>query len=256
MASSAFKFAVAAALAISLIAPAEADADTVTPVAAVLAAQPAASSAHPGASAPTTAAPPLPDLNAALVARVTPLMPPGVTLQAVTLGCDPPAGATLADVAPGMTQLQSRSLTVVLTHDGATTACTAIVAAQRQVLVAARDIAAGEAVATSDFQAQAVEAFSAAPNALEQLPRTSMVAANPIRAGQPLYAYQLIRPLAIHPGDLVIVTISNGPVTVRAQLQSNSAASVGDTATVINPESGAPVGVTVTGVKTAELVMP
>jgi flagella basal body P-ring formation protein FlgA len=205
---------------------------------------------------PAAAQPPVTELNTALVAQLNPILPSGMRLDSVTLGCDPPPNATLAEVAPGMTQLNSRSLMVVLAHDGLTLSCTATIAAERQVLVAGRDIAMGEAVAAGDFQPQWVEAFSAAPNALDKFPRTDTIAASPIRAGQPLYAYQLTRPVAIRPGDLVVVMIRNGPVILRAQLQSNSSASVGDNATVINPDTGAPVGVTVTGVKTAELVMP
>ena len=166
------------------------------------------------------------------------------------------AKATIQDVAPGLTQLNSRGLVIVLRDGDHTIACSATIAAQRQVLVAARDLAAGEPVVADDVQPQWVDAFTGAPNALDELPRTGLVTAGTIRVGQPLYAWQLIHPIAIRPGDLVTVMIINGPVTVRTQLEANSTAAVGETATVINPDSGTPVGVTVTGPKTAELVMP
>jgi len=40
-----------------------------------------------------------------------------------------------------------------------------------------------------------------------------------IRSGQPLYQNSLKRPIAVHPGELVTVLVTNGPVSVRAQLQ-------------------------------------
>jgi flagella basal body P-ring formation protein FlgA len=213
-------------------------------------------SATVGADPPGPASQLASDLSATLAARVAPLLPGGARLESVSLGCTPPAKATIQDVAPGLTQLNSRGLVIVLRDGDHTIACSATVAAQRQVLVAARDLAAGESVVADDVQPQWVDAFTGAPNALDELPRTGLVTAGTIRAGQPLYAWQLIRPIAIHPGDLVTVMIINGPVTVRAQLEANSTAAVGETATVINPDNGTPVGVTVTGPKTAELVMP
>jgi flagella basal body P-ring formation protein FlgA len=53
----------------------------------------------------------------------------------------------------------------------------------------------------------------------------------------------------------VTVVVKNGAVTVRTQLRAQSQASVGDTATMVNPLTGTPVAVTVTGLRTAELVM-
>jgi flagella basal body P-ring formation protein FlgA len=196
------------------------------------------------------------DLTPALAVRVAPLLPAGYRLDGVTLGCVPPTRATVQDVAPGVTQLNGRSLVIVLRNGDHTIACSATVAAQRQVLVAAHDLAAGDPVAAADVQPQWVDAFTGAPNALDQLPRTDLVATGTIRAGQPLYAWQLIRPVAFRPGDLVTVMIVNGPVTLRAILEANSTAAVGESATVINPDTGTPVGFTVTGPKTAELVMP
>ena len=81
------------------------------------------------------------------------------------------------------------------------------------------------------------------------------VSATLIRAGQPLYENSLRRPIAVHPGDQVTVLVKNGAVTVRAQLQAQTQAAVGDSATMINPASGMPVAVIVTGPRIAELVM-
>lgn len=209
-----------------------------------------------GAPIQAAATPQADSLNAALAARVAPLLPSGARLDGVTLGCAPPASATIQDVAPGLTQLNSRGLVVLLRSGDHTLACSATIAAQRQVLVAAHDLETGAPIAATDVQPDWVDAFTGAPNALDQLPSAGLVAAGAIRSGQPLYAWQFVRPLAIHPGDLVTVMVVNGPVRLRTLLEANSSAGVGDSATVINPDTGAPVAVTVTGPKTAELVMP
>jgi len=215
---------------------------------------PAASTADPAAPPPAQSAGS--GIAAEVAAQITPLLPSGARLDGVTLGCTPPAGATVAEVAPGMTRLASRGLVVMLRSDGGREiACPATCAAQRQILAAARDIGAGEPVTLSDLQPQWVDAFSGAPNALAQLPQTGLVAASTIRAGQPLYPWELTRPIAFRPGDLVMVSINNGPVTLHAMLEANSSAAVGDSATLINPETRTPVIVTVTGAKSAEVVM-
>jgi flagella basal body P-ring formation protein FlgA len=196
------------------------------------------------------------ELTAAIAGRIAPILPDGARLDGVTLGCNPPANATLQDVAPGVTRLTSRGVVIELREGNHTIACSATVAAERQVLVAAHDFDGGASVTATDVQPQWVDAFTGAPNALDQPPGPGLVTAGPIRAGQPLYAWQLIRPIAIHPGDRVTVVIRNGPVTLRALLEANSSAAVGESATVINPDTDTPVAVTVTGPKTAELVMP
>jgi flagella basal body P-ring formation protein FlgA len=203
----------------------------------------------PSAITPSTLA-----LTALIADRIAPLVPTGERVDQVTLDCDPPAGATVSEVAPGVTQLQSRSFVVVLEHDHRTLACGATVRAERHVLVAVHDIAPGDPVAESDFRSQWVDAFGGAINDLAEFPQGSgLIAASAIRAGQSPGPWQLKRPAAVHPGDLVSVMVTNGPITVRAQLRATSTAALGETATVINPESGLPVAVTVTGSKTAEL---
>ena len=81
------------------------------------------------------------------------------------------------------------------------------------------------------------------------------VSATALRPGQPLFANVLLRPIAVRSGDLVMVQVKNGPVTLHAQLQAQSQASIGDNLTVVNPAGGAPVVVTVTGPRHAELVI-
>jgi flagella basal body P-ring formation protein FlgA len=76
-----------------------------------------------------------------------------------------------------------------------------------------------------------------------------------IRAGQPLYQSAITRPIAVHPGEMVTVMVKNGPVRLRALLQAQSQGAVGDSVTLVNPASGTPVMVVVTGPHSAELVL-
>jgi flagella basal body P-ring formation protein FlgA len=197
-----------------------------------------------------------PDLPSQVALRVAQLLPEGFRMKGVTLQFTPPAGATLDGVAPGVTQLQSRSFMVQLRDQGRTIVGSATVEAERSIVVAAHDIAAGEPVADNDVETRWVEAFGAAPGALSAFPKGAQwVAQSPLRAGSPLYPLSLTRPLAARPGDLVTVSVKNGPVTVRTQLEARSAAAIGDSATMVNPTSGTAVTVMMTGPKTAELVM-
>jgi flagella basal body P-ring formation protein FlgA len=218
---------------------------------------PVASAPAAAATAPSAAATPaIADLNSDLVQAVKPLMPEGMRVDAVTLGCKPPADAVIKSVAPGVTQLVSRSFIVELASGDRTIACSASLSAQRQMLVARGDFQPEQPVDASDFKLVWVDAFSAGSGSLDAFPSNGpYAAATYIRAGQPLYLNQIARPIAVHPGELVMVLVKNGPVTVHTQLQSQSSAAVGETATMINPSSGTPILVTVTGPRAAELEM-
>lgn len=134
--------------------------------------------------------------------------------------------------------------------------CGASLDAQRQVLVATHDLAPDTPVSARDFASEWVDAFNAAPGAASEFDFTApMVAATSIRAGQPLYPTALVKPVAVRPGDLVTVVVKNGPITVKTELQSRASASIGDSATMLNPETGTSVQVRVTGVRTGELVL-
>ena len=183
-------------------------------------------------------------------------MPAGARIDAIDLGCTPPSGAALKSVAPGVSVLESRGFLVELVAGGRTIDCSASVEAKRQVLSAIHDIAPNQPVSQADFSATWVEAFSGAPGALTSFPGPGpYVSATSLRAGMPLYGTELARPLAIHPGDMVTVLVRNGPVLVRTLLEARQAASIGETAALLNPNSGAVVNATVTGVRTAEMVL-
>ena len=137
---------------------------------------------------------------------------------------------------------------VELQKDDRPTYCSATMDASRQVLTASRDIQPNEPVTDADFQTEWVDAFGASTGALLTFPdRGPYVSATTVRTGQPLYQSTLVRPIAVHAGEMVMVLVKNGAVQLRAQLQAQSQAAIGDTVTVINPVSGIPVMVTVTG---------
>jgi flagella basal body P-ring formation protein FlgA len=237
-----------ALLLVGAIAGAPADADPVVAAAAAPPAGVAAPAANEAAASH--------ELAKEIQVGLMRIVPADMRIDRVTLGCKPPAGATLVAVAPGVTSLTSRSFMVELQTAERTMFCSAAIDASRQLMTATHDLDPNAPAGVADFQSSWVDAFSTAPGALANFPSQGpYVSATSIRAGQPLYQNSLMRPIAVHPGDLVTVLVKNGPVTVRAQLQAQTQAAVGDSATMINPGSGMPVAVTVTGPKTAELVM-
>ncbi len=184
------------------------------------------------------------------------IVPVEMRIDGVTLGCRPPAGATLKTVAPGVTSLTSRSFMVELQVGDRTFFCSAALNASRQVLTATHELEPNASASAADFASNWVDAFSLTPGVLASFPNQGpYVAATLTRAGQPLYQNLLKRPIVVHPGDLVTVLVKNGAISVRAQLRAETQAAVGDSVTMINPGSGMPVAVTVTGPKLAELVM-
>jgi len=215
---------------------------------------PRAISSAPSASAPAPAQPT--DFAAQVAAQIAPRIPAEMRLEGVALGCNPPADAILKSVAPGLNHIESRGFVVEFQLKDRTLACSASLSAVRQVLFATHDIESNQPLSDQNFEVRETDAFAGPMGALSSLPQNGPYAsATRIRAGQPLYPNEIARPAAVHPGDLVATLVKNGPVTVRAQLVSQSTAAVGETATMTNPTSGSPVTVTVTGPKTAEVVM-
>jgi flagella basal body P-ring formation protein FlgA len=196
------------------------------------------------------------DLAAQVQSQLTAMIPMGMRVDRVQLGCKPPNGSTLKAVAPGLAQLSSRSFMVELQNGDHSIYCSATMDASRQVLTAIRGIQPDEPVTSADFQPQWVDAFTGSTEALVDFPDHGPYAtATAIRAGQPLYQSALLRPIAVHQGEMVMVVVKNGPIRVRAQLQAQSQAAIGDSLSVVNPVSGVPVIVTVTGPRNAELVI-
>jgi flagella basal body P-ring formation protein FlgA len=196
------------------------------------------------------------DLEAQIKAQLPAMVPQEMRVDRVTLGCKPTAHAILTTIAPGFARLNSRSFMVELTDGPRTVYCSATMDASRQVLVAIRDIGSSESITAGDFQSQWIDAFSGATNALSAFPDQGPYAsATVIRAGEPLYQNAITRPLAVRPGEMVTVVVKNGPVRLRALLQAQSQGAVGDSVSLVNPASGTPVMVVVTGPHSAELVL-
>jgi flagella basal body P-ring formation protein FlgA len=195
-------------------------------------------------------------LESQIQAQLPAMVPKELRVDRVTLGCKPAAHAILRTVAPGFARLSSRTFMVELNDDGRSVYCPATMDASRQVLVATRDIGPSETITAEDFQPQWIDAFSGAVSALPAFPDQGPYAsAAVILAGQPLYQNAITRPIAVHAGEMVTVMVKNGPVKLRAQLQAQSQGAVGDSVTLVNPSSGTPVMVVVTGPHSAELVL-
>jgi len=196
------------------------------------------------------------NLEAQIQAQLPAMLPEGMRVDRVTLGCKPAAHTILRTIAPGFARLNSRSFMVELQDGDRSVYCPATMDASRQVLISIRDIQPNETITAADFQAQWADAFGGSMSALLEFPNQGPYAsATVIRAGQPLYQSAITRPIAVHPGDMVTVVVKNGPVRVRAQLLAQSQGAVGDSVTLVNPASGAPVMVVVTGPHSAELVL-
>ena len=124
------------------------------------------------------------------------------------------------------------------------------------MLTATRDIQPNEPVTSADFEPRWVDAFGGSTGALLAFPNQGPYASvTVIRAGQPLYQSALLRPIAVHPGDLVMVLVKNGPITSARAVTGAVASRDWRHRDGVNPTSGVPVMVTVTGPRIAELVM-
>ncbi|MGD0072847.1 MAG: flagellar basal body P-ring formation chaperone FlgA [Candidatus Binataceae bacterium] len=209
------------------------------------------------ATAPASAdAPTAKAIEAEIAKRLALLMAPGVRIASVKIACPVAAGTTVKDVAPGISRLTSRTFMVELESKSRTRQCSASLEAQRQVMVANRALAAEQPVTAADFSRGWVDAFSGAPGASSDFNFSGpLVTTTFIGAGQPVYPTELAKPVAVRPGDMVTVVVKNGAITVKTALESRSTASIGDSATMLNSETGASVEIRVTGVRAGELVM-
>src|SRR5581483_2887275 len=153
-------------------------------------------------------------LIAQIEAALAPRVPDGMRLKSVTLGCQPPPDASIKEVARGMSRLRSAAFTVELTTPHGIVICSAQAEVERQALVAARDLSAGEEVGASEFRTDWVDAFSTPPDVLVGLDsvQTLMV---PLRRGEPVSASLLRKPIVVHQGEMVAVTVTNGGVSLR-----------------------------------------
>jgi flagella basal body P-ring formation protein FlgA len=195
-------------------------------------------------------------LEARIGEQLQPLVPPETRLRSVSLGCSAGPDTQLKAVAPGVSQLSSPSITVELEHNGRTRLCSALVALQHRVLRAARDIPPGQELSAADFTSGWADAASLAPGALSSFSLPApRIAAVFIPAGAPVYANQLVRPVAIRAGELVSVLVRNGPVTLKTRMQARSNAAVGDNTVLLNPAGATAVTVRVTGPHSAELLL-
>ncbi len=185
-------------------------------------------------------------LIAQIEAALAPRVPDGMRLKSLTLGCQPPPDASIKEVARGLSRIRSSAFTVELTTPHGIVICSAQAEVERQALVAARDLSAGEEVGASEFRTDWVDAFSTPPDVLVSLDsvQTLMV---PLRRGEPVSASLLRKPIVVHQGEMVAVTVTNGGVSLRTHLKASGDGAIGDYVTMENPTSGRLVSARVVG---------
>jgi flagella basal body P-ring formation protein FlgA len=165
------------------------------------------------------------------------IVPSGLRLTSVRLECNPPDGATIKQVAPGIESLSSPGFTVELDSPQGTIYCSATAKVQAQVLVAAHGLSAGQTVSKADFRIGWADAFTGSPDALSTLDGRAVMLV-PLRAGSVVHSSDLCKAIAIHSGEIVAVTVRNGAVTVVTHLKAVNDAGEGESVTLENPTSG------------------
>jgi flagella basal body P-ring formation protein FlgA len=194
------------------------------------------------------------EITAEIAQQLEPSLPEHTRVAAIHLNCQVDQGTKLVQMASPAGRFLTRVVTVQLESNGHRRYCAATLDAQRQVLVAVRDLQPGASVTAADFVPGWVDAFTITANAADSLVFDApMVAVVPIKAGQPLYPSQVGKQLAVHPGDLVAVRVINGAVVVRTYLQARGPGAVGDNVNMVNPDSGTSLVVKVTGDRTGEI---
>ncbi|MGH7906354.1 MAG: flagellar basal body P-ring formation chaperone FlgA [Candidatus Binataceae bacterium] len=186
--------------------------------------------------------------------RLQKLMPPSTRISTVWLQCDPPDGARLQAVAPGLSRLTAPGFSVEFSSAKGAVICSARATLERQVLVAIHDLSAGEIVSAADFVPQWVDTSAAGYGAMTQIEGQPTLLA-PIGAGQPVLSSLLQKTTLIRPGEMVNVTVRNGGVTLRTHLKAGGSGGEGDYVTLENPSSGKMVGAQVSGRDAAEIII-
>jgi len=111
-----------------------------------------------------------------------------------------------------------------------------------------RDVALGEAIADADLTTVEVPATRASAALLTSTSGIAGQAAKrPLRAGTPLFAYDLKKPVVVKKGELVMVVYALPGIELTTQGQAQSDAGKGDTIAVLNTRSRRTIEARVTG---------
>lgn len=115
-----------------------------------------------------------------------------------------------------------------------------------EVLTYARSLAAGEIVAPEDLLwAKAAAAPADAPSDAAQV--IGLAAKRPLRSGAAVSARDVSAPQVIKKGEMVLVTWTDGQITLTLQAKAAGAAAAGEPLNVQNPSSGKVLQAVATG---------
>lgn len=115
-----------------------------------------------------------------------------------------------------------------------------------------RDVAVGETISSQDLTTlefpadRLTSALITSPSGL-----VGQAARRQVRAGTPLFTYDVTKPLAIKKGDIVTVTFELPGIQLSTQGQAQGNAGKGDTVSILNTTSRRTIEASVTGAGTA-----
>lgn len=141
---------------------------------------------------------------------------------------------------------QGVRLIAVRSSAASANAAPAAARANVEVLTYARSLSAGEIVAPEDLVWAKVAAAPAdAPSDAEQV--IGLAAKRPLRAGAAVSARDVSAPQVIKRGEMVMVTYSDGQITLTLQAKATGSAAAGETLNVQNPSSNKVIQAVATG---------
>jgi len=120
--------------------------------------------------------------------------------------------------------------------------------------VAARDLAPGAVIADSDVTLARVAWNGRPADGTENLIGRQLSGATP--KGTPLYVEQTIPDLVVKAGQAAVLVVRDGPVSLTADVIARTGGAIGDTVTVLNPQTQKAIAAIVTGKNRVELILP
>ncbi len=124
----------------------------------------------------------------------------------------------------------------------------------RQQPVLLRDVRAGEVIAADMIELRRVPIDAGlTASALDSTQVLGTAAARPLQAGKMLLSSDLVRPLVVKQGDLVILVVESGAIRVRTSATAEQAGAVGDRIRVIVQESGREISALVVSRETVRI---
>ncbi len=120
-----------------------------------------------------------------------------------------------------------------------------------------RDVAIGEVIADSDLTTIELAADRAGGTVLtSSASLAGQAARRQLRAGTPLFTYDVKKPVLIKKGDLVTVVYSLPGIELTSQGQAQADAAKGDTVAILNTRSRRTIEARVTGAGTVSVSNP